>query len=159
MAAVVALLPFRRHSERVANKNFRYLAGKPLWCHTLSALLRSRTVHHVVIDTDADVAEMEREIRERFDEHEAQRVTVLERTAGLRGDLVPMTEVLRNCCARVLQLRGQTSEDVTFLQTHTTNPLLASATIDAAVSHFHVNYPVFCGAHARWTNAAIAISG
>ena len=36
---IVALVPMRHHSERVPGKNYRMLAGKPLFHHILDSLL------------------------------------------------------------------------------------------------------------------------
>ena len=63
------------HSERVPNKNFRLLAGRPLYCWTLSALLGSSQIARIVIDTDADAEKLAHEIAVQFPE-DAERVTV-----------------------------------------------------------------------------------
>ena len=36
---LVALVPMRHHSQRVPGKNYRLLAGKPLFYHILETLL------------------------------------------------------------------------------------------------------------------------
>lgn len=41
------------------NKNFRDLAGRPLYCWTLSALLGSSHISRVVIDTDCETLAQE----------------------------------------------------------------------------------------------------
>ena len=51
---VVALLPMKANSERVKGKNFRLLAGKPLFQWILDALLAVPEVDSVVINTDAE---------------------------------------------------------------------------------------------------------
>ena len=50
---VVALLPMKAHSERVKGKNFRLLAGKPLFRWILDTLLSLDEVDLVAINTDA----------------------------------------------------------------------------------------------------------
>ena len=50
---VVALMPMKAHSARVPAKNWRELHGVPLYVHTLQALLASRSIERVYIDTDA----------------------------------------------------------------------------------------------------------
>ncbi|HOV07382.1 MAG TPA: acylneuraminate cytidylyltransferase family protein, partial [Anaerolineaceae bacterium] len=37
---IVALVPMRHHSQRVPQKNYRLLDGKPLYQHILSTLLQ-----------------------------------------------------------------------------------------------------------------------
>ena len=39
MSSLVALVPMRHHSQRVPGKNYRPLAGKPLFHHILETLL------------------------------------------------------------------------------------------------------------------------
>jgi hypothetical protein len=60
------------NSERVPNKNFRDLCGKPLYAWTLSALLSVTRIERVVINTDSTT--LEDEIRALFpdDAHRVQ---------------------------------------------------------------------------------------
>ena len=58
---IVALVPMRHSSERVVGKNYRMLAGKPLFHHIVQTLLEVPHIAEIVIDTDsplitADVA-------------------------------------------------------------------------------------------------------
>ena len=46
---LVALLPFKRNSTRVPNKNFREMHSKPLYCWVLEALINSKLVDQIVI--------------------------------------------------------------------------------------------------------------
>jgi CMP-N-acetylneuraminic acid synthetase len=73
MSRVVALLPFKAHSERVPGKNFRLLCGQPLYCYALQALLSSETVACVFIDTDA--VDLKTQLTARFP-HDAHRIVV-----------------------------------------------------------------------------------
>ena len=120
------------HSERVPNKNFRLLAGRPLYCWTLSALLGSSQIARVVIDTDADGEKLAQEIAAQFPK-DVQRVTVLPRPQELRGDMVPMTSILFHDVSTL-------AADF-FLQTHSTNPFLRTETVDQAVSAFISSQP------------------
>jgi N-acylneuraminate cytidylyltransferase len=49
---LIALLPMKAHSERVPNKNMRDFCGKPLYHRVLKALLGSRYIKEVCINTD-----------------------------------------------------------------------------------------------------------
>jgi CMP-N-acetylneuraminic acid synthetase len=115
---VVAIVPMRHASERVPGKNFRPIAGRPLYHHVVETLLSCPAVAEVVIDTDSPLI---------LDE--AARVfpgvRLRERPPHLRGGEVPMNEVLLDAVARL-------DGDV-FLQTHSTNPLLRAATVAGAV--------------------------
>lgn len=118
---VVAIVPMRHASERVPGKNFRPIAGRPLYHHVVETLLSCPAVAEVVIDTDSPLI---------LDE--AARVfpgvRLRERPPHLRGGEVPMNEVLLDAVARL-------DGDV-FLQTHSTNPLLRAATISRAIQTF-----------------------
>ncbi len=50
---VLALIPARAGSRRVAHKNIRPLVGRPLIAYTIEAALRSRQVRRVIVSTDA----------------------------------------------------------------------------------------------------------
>ena len=50
---IVALVPMRHHSQRVPGKNYRLLAGKPLYQHIIETLLACPEIDQVVVDTDS----------------------------------------------------------------------------------------------------------
>ena len=54
MPSLVALVPMRHHSQRVPGKNYRPLAGKPLFHHILETLLAVPEIDRVVVDTDSE---------------------------------------------------------------------------------------------------------
>ena len=118
---IVALVPMRHSSERVPGKNYRQLAGRPLFHHIVRTLLEVDAVCEVVIDTDSP--RITADVTESFPE-----VTVIPRPSDLLGGEVPMNAVLAH---DVTQLSGDL-----FLQTHSTNPLLTSATIARAIEAF-----------------------
>lgn len=118
---IVALVPMRHHSERVPGKNYRPLAGKPLYHRIMSSLLKCPSVEEVVVDTDSPV------IMEDAAEHFPQ-VRLIERPEHLRDGTVPMNDVL-------LHDVSQVAADY-YVQTHSTNPLLRAETISAAIQSF-----------------------
>ncbi|MCP9456390.1 MAG: acylneuraminate cytidylyltransferase family protein [Nitrospira sp.] len=119
---VVALLPMKAHSERVKGKNFRLFNGKPLFRWVLDALLEVESISKVVINTDA------RSILTEHGLSDASRVLIRDRRPELCGDFVSMNHILADDLAAV-------PADV-YLMTHTTNPLLSSATIREALRRF-----------------------
>lgn len=125
---VVALVPMRHHSQRVPGKNYRPLAGRPLYHHILETLQACPEVDRVVVDTDSPI--IMDGLAEYFPE-----VVVLERPEHLRADDVPMNEVLLHDTAAV--------EGDVYLQTHSTNPLLRAETISKAISTLRAVYPTF----------------
>jgi CMP-N-acetylneuraminic acid synthetase len=126
MPSIVALVPMRHHSQRVPGKNYRPLAGKPLFQHVIETLLAVPEIGGIVVDTDSEpVMDSLR--------HDFPAVTLLERPISLRADDVPMNEIL-------IYDTGQVQADF-YLQTHSTNPLLRSETVSRAVRTFLAEYP------------------
>ncbi len=117
----VALVPMRHHSERVAGKNYRKLGGFPLYHHIVRTLLVCPSIDEVVIDTDSPV--IAEDVQVTF-----PRVKTLNRPEHLRGDLVPMTEVLYHDMSQV--------EADCYLQTHSTNPFVKAETLERALNRW-----------------------
>lgn len=128
MPKIAALVPMRHHSQRVPGKNFRPLAGKPLFHHIINTLLACREVNQVVVDTDSQT--VIDGLQEFF-----PTVTILERPEHLCGDRVSMNEIL-------LYDTSQVEADY-YLQTHTTNPLLRTETVSRAIQAFLANLPEY----------------
>jgi CMP-N-acetylneuraminic acid synthetase len=123
---IVALVPMRHHSQRVPGKNFRPLAGKPLFHHILNTLSNCQEIDEIVVDTDSPV--IMKGLEESF-----PHVTLLERPESLRGDTVSMNEIL-------LYDTSQVSANL-YLQTHSTNPLLRIETISKGLNTLISNFP------------------
>ena len=121
MPTIVALIPMRHHSQRVPGKNYRPLAGKPLYQHILETLLAVPEIGQVVVDTDS--GPVIDGLRKDFPQ-----VVVLPRPEHLRADTIPMNEIL-------LYDTEQVPADF-YLQTHSTNPLLRAETISKAIRAF-----------------------
>ncbi len=118
----VALLPMKANSQRVKGKNFRSLHGKPLFRWILDALLAIDEIDEVVINTDA------RHILAENGLTEGGRVRIRDRKPELCGDTVSMNLILADDIAAV--------EAGTYLMTHTTNPMLPTATIRTALAAY-----------------------
>ena len=118
----VALLPMKAHSQRVAGKNFRLFAGKPLYRWILDTLLSTKSVSSVVINTDA------RELLRSHGLVESEKIIIRDRHPELCGDEVSMNRILADDIESV-------PSDF-YLMTHTTNPLLTNETIERAFKRF-----------------------
>lgn len=118
----VALLPMKANSQRVKGKNFRPLHGKPLYRWILDSLLAIPEIDRVVINTDA------RHILAESGLVESGRVSIRDRKPELCGDTVSMNLILADDIAAV--------PADTYLMTHTTNPMLTTATISAALAAY-----------------------
>jgi CMP-N-acetylneuraminic acid synthetase len=123
---IVALVPMRHHSQRVPGKNYRLLAGKPLFNHIIETLLAVPDIQQIVVDTDSE--QVMDGLKQQFPS-----VQVIVRPQSLRADDVPMNEIL-------IHDTGQVQADF-YLQTHSTNPLLKSETISKAIQLLIANYP------------------
>ena len=87
MTKLAALVPMRHHSQRVPGKNYRWLAGKPLYQHIIETLLSVPAISTIVVDTDSEPV-MEG-LRRDF-----PRVVILPRPGNLCADTIPMNEIL-----------------------------------------------------------------
>ena len=123
---LVALVPMRHHSQRVPGKNYRLLAGRPLFHHIVETLLAVPEIQQVVVDTDS-LPVMDG-LRQYFPQ-----IVIIDRPAHLRADDVPMNDIL-------IHDTGQVNADF-YLQTHSTNPLLRAETISRAIQLLITNYP------------------
>lgn len=128
MISLTALVPMRHHSQRVPGKNYRPLAGKPLYQHIIETLLTVPEIDQIVVDTDSEP------IIEGLHQHYPQ-VQVILRPEHLRADTIPMNEIL-------LHDTAQFPAEV-YLQTHSTNPLLKAETVRRAIQTFSANYPAY----------------
>lgn len=122
----IGLVPMRHASERVQGKNYRSLGGKPLFHHIVDSLLACPYVAEVVIDTDSPVIAADATAA-------FSRVRIIDRPAHLRDGATPMNEVL-------IHDVGQVPADF-YIQSHSTNPLLTTRTISAAVETFLAKWP------------------
>jgi CMP-N-acetylneuraminic acid synthetase len=125
---IIALVPMRHHSLRVPGKNYRLLAGKPLYQHILDTLLACPEISQVVVDTDSPVI---------LDGLQAgyPQVLAVARPAHLTADTIPMNEIL-------MHDTGLVAADF-YLQTHSTNPLLRPQTVSRAIQAFLGQYPAY----------------
>lgn len=125
---LAALVPMRHHSQRVPGKNYRPLAGKPLYQHILETLRSVPEIEAVIVDTDSEPV-MEG-VRRLFPD-----VKLIHRPEHLRADDIPMNDILLHDTAQV--------QADFYLQTHSTNPLLKPETISRAIQLLITNYPKY----------------
>jgi CMP-N-acetylneuraminic acid synthetase len=126
MTRILALIPMRHHSQRVPGKNYRLLAGKPLFHHIIQTLLAVPEINGILVDTDSPpVIES---LKKDFPQ-----VSVIDRPGNLRADTVPMNDILLHDTSM--------AEADFYLQTHSTNPLLRSETISRAIQTFLADFP------------------
>jgi CMP-N-acetylneuraminic acid synthetase len=125
---LAALVPMRHHSQRVPGKNYRLLAGKPLFHHIIETLLAVPEIAEILVDTDS--GPVMDGLRQYFPQ-----VTIINRPEELRADHVPMNDILIHDTAQV--------QADFYLQTHSTNPLLKPQTISRAIHSLITSYPTY----------------
>jgi CMP-N-acetylneuraminic acid synthetase len=119
---IIALLPMKAHSERIPNKNMRDFCGRPLYHVIMESLLRSKYISKVLINTDSN------EIKQDALLFFKDIVIIHDRPESIRGDFVSMNKIIGY---DIEKLAGEY-----FLQTHSTNPLLKTKTIDKAIKKY-----------------------
>ncbi|NCP77609.1 MAG: acylneuraminate cytidylyltransferase family protein [Desulfuromonadales bacterium] len=118
---IIALLPMKGHSERVPNKNMRLFDGRPLYHCVADVLEACQYISSFVINTDSQA------IAEDAVKHYSK-VRIIVRPQELCGDFVPMNEIIEYDMAA--------SDGEHFIQTHSTNPLLTTETLDRAAEEY-----------------------
>jgi N-acylneuraminate cytidylyltransferase len=119
--SITALVPMKGHSERVPGKNLRTMCHKPLFYWILDALSKSKFVDRIVVNTDSP--EIAQATTTLFD------VTIIDRPADLQGDYFVANDLIAYDLSQFPDVEF-------FLQTHSTNPLLKTETIDRAIEAF-----------------------
>ena len=120
---LVALLPMKANSNRVKGKNFRDLAGKPLFRWILDTLLSIEMIDQVIINTDAEELLLENGLPIN------DRIRIRKRKEEICGDNVSMNLVLHDDVENV--------DSELYLMTHTTNPFLGKESIIASIQEFY----------------------
>ena len=118
------LLPMKGHSERVPGKNMKLFKGAPLYHCVMKELLNSRYLGKIFVDTDSP--EISDDVKRNFRD-----VVIISRPGYLCGDDVSMNKIIGYDLSFI--------NGSGFLQTHSTNPLLTSGTIDKAITFFISN--------------------
>ncbi|MBI1392440.1 MAG: acylneuraminate cytidylyltransferase family protein [Alphaproteobacteria bacterium] len=115
----------KAHSARVTSKNFRDIAGKPLFRWILDVMCGMAEIDRVVINTDARAILADNGLK---DGDYGGKVMIRDRRPEICGDFVSMNLVLADDIANV-------ASDY-FFMTHTTNPLLSASTIRRMLDQF-----------------------
>jgi CMP-N-acetylneuraminic acid synthetase len=126
MTKFIALLPMKENSERVPQKNYRELAGKPLFFYIADSLKKTKCFEKLIINTDSDkIANM---AIDRYDNW----VLIHERPKELCGDFVSMNCIIKYDITKY-------GDDSHYFQTHSTNPFLSEIVIRNAVRFYEKN--------------------
>ena len=108
----------KAHSERVKNKNFKILKGKPLYKWILDTLLSCEEIELIIINTDSE------KLLNNFP-YKSKKILIRERPQDLCGDLVSMNKIIFDDLSNI--------DSKIYLMTHSTNPFLSKDTIQKAL--------------------------
>ena len=126
---ITALVPIKRNSQRIPNKNFLEINSKPLYFWILESLLNSQYVDEIVINYDDDY--ITKEVSKYFDS-----IKFCKRPDELFGDEVSMNKIIESTIDECT--------NPSIIQVHTTSPLLKTNTIDKAIKfHFDRKQDIF----------------
>ena len=117
---ITALLPMKGTSERVPGKNIRLFGGEPLFYHILKTLENVKYIDRIIINTDSQKI---KNLASSF-----PKVIFHDRPAEICGGHIPMNTIIDYDISH--------SDGEFFLQTHSTNPLLSSDTLQRALETF-----------------------
>ena len=112
-------MPMKGTSERVPNKNLKKFNGKPLYTIVMDTLLKSKYIDQIAVNTDSEL--LKADIISNY----SDKVIVIDRDKEVCGNYVSMNKVLEQDIHTV-------NADI-YIQTHSTNPLITTETIDAAL--------------------------
>ena len=119
---VTALVPMKGNSERVPNKNLKLFNGVPLYHKVINTLLESRYISEILINTDS--VRIKKDVKNNF----SDKVVVINRPKEIIGDYVSMNKIIEH------DINLYKSD--LYIQTHSTNPLLKTDSIDTAIEKF-----------------------
>ena len=118
---ITALLFMKVYSERVPGKNLKLFDGKPLLYWILQTLSESEWIIDILINTDSK--EIAQTAKKYFD------VKI-----HMRPDY--LLEIDSNEANQIMEYDINNHQSDYYLQTHSTNPLLSTDTVNRAVSAF-----------------------
>lgn len=118
---IPALIFIKEVSERVPSKNFRILGDKPLYQIIIDTLRQCHFISKVLVNTDSTVI---------LDHYKDDDFVILQQ----RSDY--LKSLTHNEANEIIKEMIQGITDKVFFNTHTTNPMLSSSTIDAFISYY-----------------------
>ncbi|MCF8261218.1 MAG: acylneuraminate cytidylyltransferase family protein [Melioribacteraceae bacterium] len=121
MKNIKALLFMKHHSERVPFKNLRNFNGKPLLYWILKSLNKSEYISEIIINTDSE-------------EIAAVAKSYFNVTIHMRPEY--LLKITGNEANQIIEYDISQTKGEVFFQTHSTNPLLTTSTIDKAIKRF-----------------------
>ena len=126
MKRIVAVVPIRKGSQRVKNKNFKSFCGKNLLIHKIIALKKVKNIDEIIINTDSDKAIL---IAKKF------KVSYFKREKYFASSKCTNSEFWSNVAS--------STKSKYILFTHCTSPLITSKTYEKSIKSFFLNNKKF----------------
>lgn len=124
MQNILAVIPARGGSKGIPRKNVRFLCGKPLIAYTIQNALGCEVITDVVVTTDdEEIVNVSRHYGSE----------VVERSANLAGDDIPLDPVIYDAVLKMEKLKDITYDYVVTLQP--TSPLMTTETLQSALGN------------------------
>ena len=124
---IFALIPIKHNSERVKGKNYRDFNGKPLFYWIINTVLSSTYIDKIIIDTDSETI---KELVPKYFNERIDRIVIYDRPTHLHGGHIATNDLFINV------IKSLNLDADYYFQTHTTNPLLKTSTINKAIETF-----------------------
>lgn len=115
---ISAIIPIKKESQRVENKNFKTINKKPLFFWIIASLNASNYIDEIVINCDDSYTEDK--LSQHFDF-----LKFVYRSEDLKGNEISMNKIISSTLDEC--------KNESIFQTHTTNPLLTVKTIDTVI--------------------------
>jgi CMP-N-acetylneuraminic acid synthetase len=89
---ILAIIPARKGSKRIPNKNILPINGKPMIEHTIDAAIESKYIDTIVINSDCDTI---KEITRKYQENcKSKEIIFMQRPEWLAGDMITTQAVV-----------------------------------------------------------------
>jgi CMP-N-acetylneuraminic acid synthetase len=122
---ILGIIPARKGSKRIPNKNLKLFGGKPLFSYIAEAALASKMLDDIVISTDhSGIID--------YTQLHFPRITTLERPPDLSGDASPAIDYVTHALHHMKNAFGKEYDVVVILQP--SSPLTLGEDIDRTIS-------------------------
>ena len=126
MNKIVAVVPIRKGSQRVKNKNFKSFCGKNLLIHKIITLKKIKNLDDIIINTDSDKAIS---IAKKFN------ISYFKREKYFASSRCTNSEFWSNVAS--------TTKSKYILFTHCTSPMISAKTYEKSIKSFFFNKKKF----------------
>jgi len=123
---ILSIIPARKGSKRIKDKNIKKLNGKPLTYHTISCSLNSRYINKTIVSTDSEL------YAKKFTKYGAEVPFI--RDEKLSGDNIHSVEVIIDTLNWLKEFQNYCPNLVIMLLP--TSPLRKVDTLDKAIEKF-----------------------